>query len=345
MRKYVCVTIILLGTLARLQAQDLTFSQFYEQPLLRNPALAGVFNEDVRVVGAFRNQWQSVTVPYQTEALSAEIKLPRSISDNLWTVGLQVTNDEAGDVKLRRTQLLPAVSWQVKMRQDGTLYLGFGLMAGYVSNQFDPTKARFDDQFVNGSYDPSNPTSQTFTQTGTSYFDFNFGTVLTGSFTGDKSEGYYYGGIAVFHINKPSIAAYTGESNVHLDRKLAINGGLVLPTSDANNIVAFGDFFRQGGNNQFLAGLLYSFDLSQNFYGDDPDIKTALYLGAIYRWNDAIAPTLKLNWNNLAFGFSYDANISSLSTASQFRGGFELTFSFKGDFRQRSQLPCPHFVF
>src|SRR3569833_300842 len=111
MKKYLELAVMLtaLGWL-RLPAQDLAFSQFYEQPLLRNPALAGIFNEDVRINGIFRNQWQSVTVPYQTSGLSAEVKMPRNISDNLWTIGLQVTNDVAGDIKLRRTQLLPSVS-------------------------------------------------------------------------------------------------------------------------------------------------------------------------------------------------------------------------------------------
>jgi hypothetical protein len=47
-------------------AQDISFSQFYDQPLLRNPALAGIFTGDVRFTASYRNQWQSVTIPYRT---------------------------------------------------------------------------------------------------------------------------------------------------------------------------------------------------------------------------------------------------------------------------------------
>lgn len=36
--------------------QDLHFSQFYEAPLLRNPALAGLYEGDVRIQGVYRNQ-------------------------------------------------------------------------------------------------------------------------------------------------------------------------------------------------------------------------------------------------------------------------------------------------
>jgi hypothetical protein len=66
-------------------AQDIHFSQFSETPLLRNPALAGIFSGDVRVQGVFRNQWNSVTVPYQTSSLNAEYKLPVGNGDDFLT--------------------------------------------------------------------------------------------------------------------------------------------------------------------------------------------------------------------------------------------------------------------
>jgi hypothetical protein len=59
----ICLFIWLLGNARLTQGQDLHFSQFYEFPLLRNPALAGIFNGNFRFTGAYRNQWQSVTVP------------------------------------------------------------------------------------------------------------------------------------------------------------------------------------------------------------------------------------------------------------------------------------------
>ena len=41
-------------------SQDIHFSQFFEAPLLRNPALAGLFSGDIRLQAVYRNQWQSV---------------------------------------------------------------------------------------------------------------------------------------------------------------------------------------------------------------------------------------------------------------------------------------------
>ena len=72
---------LLLGLLlsiaiSQVNAQDIHFSQFFEAPLLRNPALAGLFNGDLRFQMVYRNQWNSITDAYQTGSLNGEYKVP-----------------------------------------------------------------------------------------------------------------------------------------------------------------------------------------------------------------------------------------------------------------------------
>src|SRR5690349_13660422 len=107
------ILLLLIGFLLQQEgySQDFTFSQFYEQPLLRNPALAGVFTGDIRVSAAHRSQWGSVTVPFKTTSLSIESKFPVGNADDLLTAGAQMSNDIAGDVRLKRTQLLPTLNY------------------------------------------------------------------------------------------------------------------------------------------------------------------------------------------------------------------------------------------
>src|SRR5215213_9397359 len=81
------------------KAQDINFSQFYELPLLRNPALAGLFTGDIKATAVWRNQWNSVTVPYKTQGLGLEVKFPINDVDYL-ALGAQITNDKAGDSRL-----------------------------------------------------------------------------------------------------------------------------------------------------------------------------------------------------------------------------------------------------
>jgi Type IX secretion system membrane protein PorP/SprF len=131
--------------------QDINFSQFYELPLLRNPALAGIFTGDYRITSAYRNQWQSVTAPYRTFALGLEYKKSIGHSSNdFFTIGLQATDDIAGDSRLSRVQLFPVFNYHKSLNTERDTYLSAGIMGGPVMQKFDPSRLSFDDQFVNG---------------------------------------------------------------------------------------------------------------------------------------------------------------------------------------------------
>src|SRR6266536_2791267 len=174
--------LLLQVTFVTAHAQDFEFSQFYKAPLLRNPALAGVFDGDVRLIGVFRNQWQSVTVPFQTSSASAEIKFPIAQQDDWITVALQITYDVAGDIKLKRTQLLPALNYHKSLGGPYDSYLSLAFMGGPVN-----------DQFINGEFDPNSPT-QTFDRSGFSYWDASTGFRSTSCF---GEAGKYYIGAAL----------------------------------------------------------------------------------------------------------------------------------------------------
>ena len=105
-------------------SQDINFSQFYELPLLRNPALAGLFEGDVKVTGVFRNQWNSVTVPYKTRGVSLEANIYKS-DNTLVAGGLQVVSDAAGDSKLSRTSVMGTVAVHKAVGDNGYLAVGF----------------------------------------------------------------------------------------------------------------------------------------------------------------------------------------------------------------------------
>lgn len=326
---------------ALLHAQDFSFSQFYESPMLRNPALAGVFDGDARVSGTFRNQWQSVTMPYRTGAASAEVKFFVFGKDYL-TLGLQTTYDEAGDIKLKRTSILPVVNYHKSLDDEGT-YVQVGFMGGPVSNQFDPTKAKYGDQWVNGSYDPSNPTQQQFSRTGMNYFDASGGFSLNGNL---GTNLHYYAGMGFYHVNRPQVAFYTNDTKTLLNPKVAVTTGLNLETSDNNSLTFYADYYSQAGHQQFIAGALYETILTQ-VTNEEENNKVALYIGGLYRYNDALIPVIKLDAYHFGVGLSYDVNISKLSTASQFRGGFELTLTYRMKFtngynsKAGRQVECP----
>lgn len=322
-----------------LVAQDINFSQFYELPLLRNPSLAGIFEGDIRITSAFRSQWGSVTTPYKTMALGAEVKFNVGQGDNFLTLGTQITSDQAGDSKLNRSQLLPSLTFHKALGYDQNTYLSLGVMGGPVQQRFDASALTFSDQFVNGAYSATNPTHQQLPNSNVTYADGAVGLTFSSAF------GYnikYYVGAALFHFTEPKVA-FDQSHDVRLNRKMAVNVGLSIPTSDYDKMIVYGDFFTQGGNRQMQGGFLFKHDLEQT--GDDQG--KAIYFGSFYRWDDAIIPVVKLDFYPMSVGLTYDVNISKLKSASQVRGGFELSLSYKSFLNIRNssaeKVRCPSF--
>ena len=113
-----CVSIAFhfpLSTFHLLHAQDIHFSFLDLDPLLFNPAYSGFFDGQGRFGAVYRNQWASVTIPFQTISVSGELSLMRSKRNkNGLSAGLWVSADRAGDLDYgstsarRRRLVLPA---------------------------------------------------------------------------------------------------------------------------------------------------------------------------------------------------------------------------------------------
>lgn len=320
--------------------QDINFSQFYDIPLLRNPALAGIFTGDIRITGAYRNQWESVTTPYRTMALGIELK--RSIGEaggDYITYGVQFTKDMAGDSRLSRTQVFPVLNYHKSLSSEKASYLSAAFMFGPVMQQFDPSKLTFDDQFVAGTYSSSNPTHQTFTNTSLTYWDPAVGLCYS-NIAGENTS--YYIGAGLYHFTKPKVA-FQKQNDISLNPKYVVNAGFSAPMDDVNRIIFYADYFMQGGSRQGQGGFMLNHDLDER----ENEQKLSISGGLFYRFKDAFIPVVKLEYYSVSLGLTYDVNTSKLKTASQSRGGFELTLSYKG-FRhnQNSSLDkvrCPHF--
>ncbi|HRN57694.1 MAG TPA: type IX secretion system membrane protein PorP/SprF [Agriterribacter sp.] len=169
-----CFLLLLLLLSVVPKAQDLHFSQFYEAPLVRNPALAGLFDGDVRAQLVYRNQWGSVTTPYQTGSLNGEYKFAIGRGDDFMTAGLQVLWDKAGSVALNTTHLLPAVNYHKSMNADKNRYVSIGFIGGLVSRSLDRSKVTTNNQYDGFGYNGSLPDGETFASN-YSYFDAGVG--------------------------------------------------------------------------------------------------------------------------------------------------------------------------
>lgn len=296
--------------------QDLHFSQFFETPMLRNPALAGIFDGDIRVQSVYRDQWNSVTTGYRTVSLNGEYKMPVGKGDDFVTLGMQMFYDKAGTVSYTNTQLLPALNYHKSLSSSRNAYLSLGFMGGWVQHRIDLSKVT-----TNSQYDGMG-LGENITDPSYSYLDGSVGMSFNSGIK-DNPDNNFIIGAAYHHFNRPKTSFYKNK-NIELSPKWVFSGSLRLGVTDYSLISLHADHSRQGPFKETILGAMYGFKI-----GDDPDSPDyAIHFGTFLRWNDALIPAIKLDYFPFSVTFSYDANISKLKPSSYGRGGFEISLSF-----------------
>lgn len=225
---------------------------------------------------------------------------------------------------------MPAVNFHKSLNEERDMYLSFAVMGGPVSSQFDASQLKFGDQFSASGYSAGNSTSQPILNNSYSYWDLTTGLSFS---TQLENKTRFYVAVGMAHVTKPTIHSTTTTHADFLAPKLMFNIGTNTPLGDKGHLIAFTDYYSQNGNHQLLGGVMFGLDLSQYDY-EEP--AASLYIGSFMRWGDAVIPVVKLDFNPLSIGVSYDVNISKLNVASNWRGGLELTMSYKGFLKIRN---------
>ncbi len=317
------ISFLLISFCFSAKAQDIHFSQIFETPLLRNPALAGLFSGDIRAQTVYRSQWNSVTNAYNTVSANVEYKLPVGQTSDYVTIGGQVFYDRAGSVDLTTTQILPAINYHKSLSAERSMYLSMAFMGGYVQRSIDRSKITTNSQFNGSAYDPNMANGETFAKSSYSYFDgtagLSFNTQL-----GNNIDNNMFIGVAYHHFNKSKKVSFYSDGNLGMTPKWVASGGIRMSTTDYSYITFEGDYTTQGPTKEIIAGVLYSQKL------DDPEVpKYIIHGGAYMRLNDAIIPVIKVESKPIAVAVSYDVNISGLKKVSTGRGGFEISLIFQ----------------
>jgi type IX secretion system PorP/SprF family membrane protein len=337
---YIFAALMLLCS-ANAVAQDIHFSQFFQAPLLRNPSLAGLFDGDIRVQGIYRSQWGSVTSPYQTGSFDLEYKKPVGRGDDFLTMGMQIMYDRAGTTNFTTTNVLPALNYHKALSAEKNKYLSMGFMAGVVQRRIDRSKMTTNSHFDGNGYNPALPDGETFINSNFNYFDGSVGMSFN-SGIGELSQDNYFIGVAYHHFNRPRNSFYK-VPDIELNAKWVVSAGVKFTVSETSFLTIQADHTKQGSFSETIGGALYSYKIGDDL--DNPNY--TLHLGAFMRWKDALIPTIKLDYHPYSFALSYDVNVSQLKTASQGRGGMELSISYAGFFDRdnssRNAVLCPRF--
>jgi type IX secretion system PorP/SprF family membrane protein len=341
MKNRFCIAVLLIACTRTGYAQDPHFSQFFETPLLRNPSLAGLFNGDIRINSVYRNQWGSVTVPYQTGSIDVEYKQPVGKGNDFITIGGEILYDRAGTTNFTTSDILPTLNYHKSLSGGKNKYLSFGFMGGYVQRNIDRSKITTNNQFDGFGYNPSLSDGEALTQFNYHYWDGSVGASFNSSIGGSSTDNYFIG-LAYHHFNRPKNSFYVNPP-VELNPKIVFSAGVKFGLDEASYLTIDLDASQQGSYQDIIAGGMYSYKLGTDV--ENPDY--IIHFGGYLRWKDALIPFVKIDYNPFSIGFSYDANISQLKAASQTRGGFEVSFSYIG-FMDRGNTTkdavlCPRF--
>jgi type IX secretion system PorP/SprF family membrane protein len=322
-------------------SQDLHFSQWFNSPLLTNPANTGFIPDaDYRLGANYRNQWSSImSVPYKTMSVWGDAQIFRDRIESGWVgVGGAILRDVAGSGRLTSTKVYGSLAYHQMVGEAHLLSAGFNV--GWANKRISTTDLKFPDQFDGKFFDHNLPTSVVIDNPNISYFDFQAGLNYAYFPTADL---YINGGISAHHLNRPR-ESFFSVTDAGLDDRISprytafANASIKMNDMVILNPMAY--FTTQAKASELVGGANIQYNLS----GDGETLLTG---GLYYRPGDALIPMIGFEWKSIKLSFTYDATTSGLKQFNNSRGAYEFALIYHGMYTEyngnRRQSFCPSF--
>jgi len=312
-----------LSAVAVSNSQDVSFSQYYTNPLYLNPAFAGTIGAP-RVALQYRDQWQSMDGAYSSYSAAFDSPV-KKLQGGL---GIYLLNDAQASQALNFFQLNAAYSVKVRLNED--YFLHGGIQVGYAENTLKTNQLVFADNLESNNGIPGT-SAEVFTDPKFSYLDYSFGLLVYSK--------RVFGGLAVHHLTEPDLTfSEESTSDSKLPRKYSLHAGARLPVFRHGHLRKKFDvspqiiFQKQGVSDQINYGM---FATKHGFTG-----------GAWFRQNfglryDAVILLVGYTTPWMQFTYSYDWTVSGL--AGQTGGTSEISISFVLN-KRREPGRLPFFV-
>ena len=324
---------LLIASTGVLHSQDIHWTQFTLSPLTLNPALTGDFEGTARIGGLYRDQYNFVrgqtsgAKGFRTPSFFVDVPI-LILRDNDWlSGGVSIDADKAGTGGLTNTRFLASASYHLALDKKATRFLVAGIQYGSVSRKFtDPNDFRFEDQLSNisgtstdlakvfQSGGPDNPSN--------SYSGFNFGLMYRAALNKNTNMNI---GTAISYINQPeaTIVIDNSESDdaggpFERPIKITVHGQMDRKIND--KLTIYPAFIFQNTNEVSVIAIQAMGGYQLEF--KEKELQAKAGLG--YRVGDAVQVLLGAHYDDWQIGLAYDLTASSLTSANNLRGGFEL---------------------
>ena len=331
--KQLLTLICIISCVIQLTAQDGHFSQFYASPMALSPALTGMSAYKLKATAQYREQWRSVTIPYVSMQGGIEGRF-NSGYNNAWGAGLYFVNNEAGDAQFSNPQIYLSGAYHFGLDADGSSFISVGGQFGAAQRSIQ-NSLTFNSQYNGTFFNINIPSGEQIDNQQMTYFDGAAGLAYSYIIDGQTS---FYVGSALYHINRPNIS-FTSEPDP-LSRKFTFYAGGSFPLSEQFSLLLQGVIFNQGPFNEVNFGAMVRYDLIPSYYDNAGEL--AIAVGTIHRIQDAQIFVGRLDYKTFSLGLSYDFNFSNLTTASNSRGGYEVSLVYQFGEIERGR-GCPVF--
>mgnify|MGYP000740080652 CR=1 FL=1 len=318
-------------------AQAIHFSQFYMSPLNLHPALTGVMNSQVRVVGNYRNQWASglKSNAFSTYSASYDQKIPVGRYD-YFGVGGTFWGDKAGQLDFKTLQAKVSASYSKRMGgyRSKSHYLVVGVEGGIAQRSIDFTRAQWASQHDGeGGFNGNLNSGEEFAND--NFYSFELGEGINWSATFENGNTFNLGS-SFAHLNRAN-QSFDPISDLPLYSKFGLHGKATLKIAPKVNLTPRIMSWRQGPSFELNGGTGIQLILKEETLNAiELGIATRLANSAapydpnnvgntdVTIWTDALIFNLNYIHQKFVIGLSYDLNVSDLKQASNGNGADEL---------------------
>lgn len=316
-------------------AQDVHFSQYYLSPLSLNPANTGNYRGDYRFFGNYRSQWREINKAYNTMSVGGDMNFfPHN---KQYSAGLLFINDKSGG-NLQVNKILLSGARHLKMNG---YKIHLGIQPAIVIKTLDFNANSFPNQlnWDIGGYDHTLPNNEAFANQVYTYFDLNAGSSISKKMGKIEPEI----GITLFHLTQPN-ESFFGKKN-----KLLLRQGYTaaLSYSVSNNVIlklhSLYGFTTKASD--WVSGVNVEYVLDRDAFFENSIFGGLMWRSGIGRNSDAGIATVGFNIKHYTIGFSYDVTFSTLKTAVNSKGAFELAFIYRAKSTRlvKKVIPCERY--
>jgi type IX secretion system PorP/SprF family membrane protein len=310
---HIVIFLLIIGG-GKAEAQDIHFSQFLAAPFNYNPAVAGQFNGDWRLIGNQRTQWRSVTQPYQTVGGSIDARNPGQLKG--LGASLSMYQDRAGDSYLNTFQINLGASFLSAISADSSHTISVGGQLGITTQSINYDELKFDNQWNGVAYDPGQLIGESFPTQRLSVANLNIGTAYYWRIDDGRS---FTAGLSLFNL-LPAQVSFLENSGIKRDVRLNVHAQADVEINEQwiaspSLLLQF-----QGTYKEAILGGTGTYVMIK-----ESGIYRTVFGGLYYRTRDAGYILAGMDYDNWRVGVSYDINLSDLRPASLARGGLEIS--------------------